>query len=59
MKKLICPKCGTGIEITAEDAASALGKKGGSAKSERKTEAVRENAKKGGWPKGRKRKKEE
>ena len=34
------------------------GKKGGSAKSEKKTRAVRRNAKKGGWPKGRKRKPE-
>lgn len=50
MKKLICPKCGTEIEITPEGAASALGKKGGSAKSEKKTEAVRLNAKKGGRP---------
>lgn len=54
-----CPKCGTDIEITPEDAAAALGKKGGSAKSERKTEAVRENAKKGGWKKGTPRKKKE
>lgn len=54
-----CPKCGTDIEITPEDAAAALGKKGGSAKSDKKTEAVRENAKKGGWPLGKKRKKKE
>lgn len=36
--------------------AAALGRKGGSAKSEAKTKASRENAKKGGWPKGRLRK---
>ncbi|DBA35057.1 TPA_asm: hypothetical protein vir555_00031 [Caudoviricetes sp. vir555] len=35
---------------------SAIGRKGGSAKSEAKTKANRENAKKGGWPKGRPRK---
>jgi hypothetical protein len=35
--------------------AVALGKLGGSAKSPAKTEAARKNAKKGGWPKGRKR----
>lgn len=37
-------------------AAVALGKLGGRAKSEAKTKAARENAKKGGWPKGRPRK---
>ena len=37
-------------------AAAALGRKGGSARSEAKTRAARENAKKGGWPKGRPRK---
>lgn len=36
-------------------AAVALGKLGGRATSEAKTKAARENAKKGGWPKGRKR----
>ena len=35
---------------------SAIGKAGGQAKSAAKTKAARENAKKGGWPKGRKRK---
>ena len=38
-------------------AAQALGRLGGLAKSAAKTRAVRENAKLGGWPKGRKRKK--
>ncbi len=38
-------------------AAVALGRLGGQATSEAKTQAVRENAKLGGWPKGRKRKK--
>jgi len=38
-------------------AAVALGRLGGQATSEAKTRAVRENAKLGGWPKGRKRKK--
>jgi hypothetical protein len=37
-------------------AAAALGRKGGSAKSEAKARAAKENAKKGGWPKGRPRK---
>ncbi len=36
-------------------AAVALGKLGGRVRSEAKTKAARENAKKGGWPKGRKR----
>ena len=36
--------------------AVALGKLGGAARSEAKTKAARENAKKGGWPKGKKRK---
>ena len=35
------------------DYMSRIGKKGGSAKSEKKTAAARENGKKGGWPKGR------
>ena len=38
------------------NAAATLGKRGGIVKSKAKTRAVRENAKKGGWPKGRKRK---
>lgn len=37
-------------------AAQALGRIGGKARSEAKTAAARRNAKKGGWPKGRKRK---
>lgn len=37
-------------------AAVALGKLGGRAKSDAKTKAAQKNAKKGGWPKGRKRK---
>lgn len=36
-------------------AAVALGKKGGSRSSEAKSVAARLNAKKGGWPKGKKR----
>ena len=36
-------------------AAVALGKLGGRAKSDAKTKAARLNAKKGGWPKGKKR----
>lgn len=46
-------------EKELEKAASVLGKKGGSAKSDAKTKAVRENAKLGGWPKGRSRKQKE
>ena len=38
-------------------AAAILGKKGGSAKSEKKTKSCRENGKLGGWPKGKSRKK--
>lgn len=38
-------------------AAQSLGRLGGLAKSEAKTAAARANAKKGGWPKGKKRKK--
>jgi len=41
-------------EVSA--AAAALGRKGGSVKSDAKTKASRENAKKGGWPKGKPRK---
>jgi hypothetical protein len=36
-------------------AAQSLGRLGGLARSAAKTAAVRENAKKGGWPKGKKR----
>lgn len=36
--------------------AVALGRRGGQARSAAKTQAVRENAKKGGWPKGKPRK---
>jgi hypothetical protein len=35
---------------------SEMGKRGGSAKSPRKTKACQRNGKKGGWPKGRPRK---
>ena len=41
---------------TRSNAAKVLGTIGGKAKSERKTLAARRNAKRGGWPKGRKRK---
>jgi hypothetical protein len=43
-------------EDDIKKAAQILGRRGGQAKSERKTIAVRLNAKKGGWPKGRPRK---
>jgi len=43
-------------EEQLSSAASILGRKGGSAKSEAKARAAKENAKKGGWPKGRPRK---
>jgi hypothetical protein len=39
-------------DMDISKAAAALGKKGGSVKSERKANAVRENGKKGGRPKG-------
>lgn len=42
--------------VNLSNAAAALGRKGGQAKSERKTAAARKNARKGGWPKGRPRK---
>lgn len=45
------------LEFVKNPAAVALGRLGGKATSEAKTRAVRENAKLGGWPKGRKRKK--
>jgi hypothetical protein len=35
---------------------AAIGRQGGKAKSAAKTKAARRNARKGGWPKGRKRK---
>lgn len=35
---------------------AAIGRKGGKASSEAKAQAARENAKKGGWPKGKPRK---
>lgn len=38
--------------------AVALGKLGGRVSSDRKTKAARANAKKGGWPKGKKRRPE-
>jgi len=38
-------------------AAAILGKKGGSATSEKKTKACKANGKKGGWPRGKLRKK--
>jgi hypothetical protein len=44
------------IEEQLSSAASILGRKGGSVKSEAKARAAKENAKKGGWPKGRPRK---
>ena len=34
---------------------AAIGRKGGKVTSDAKTKAVRRNAKKGGWPKGRRR----
>jgi hypothetical protein len=40
---------------TQRAALSAIGRAGGSAKSAAKTKAARANAKKGGWPKGKKR----
>lgn len=39
--------------LLTASAASSLGRKGGSVRSEKKTAASRENAKKGGWPKGK------
>ena len=41
---------------SASQAAAMLGRKGGQATSRAKAAAARENGKKGGWPKGRKRK---
>ncbi len=43
------------MKRTKHPAAVALGRLGGKATSRAKTRAVRINAKRGGWPKGRKR----
>ena len=45
--------------MNPKEAAAALGRLGGKAKSEAKTAAARKNAKKGGWPKGKPRKPKE
>jgi len=45
--------------VNPHDAASALGRLGGKARSAAKTKAARENGKRGGWPKGRPRKPQE
>ncbi|MGO8928088.1 MAG: hypothetical protein ACLQU3_14545 [Limisphaerales bacterium] len=50
MSKLKCPKCGA-------DIGSVLAAHAGRATSRAKAAAARRNAKKGGWPKGRPRKK--
>jgi len=50
MSKIKCPKCGT-------DIGSVVAAHAGRAKSDAKAAAARQNAKKGGWPKGRPRKK--
>ena len=50
MSKPKCPKCGA-------DISKVLAAYGGRATSPAKAEAARRNAKKGGWPKGRPRKK--
>lgn len=49
-----CPHCGKDLPL-----ASLMGQAGGSKTSEKKTKSSKENAKKGGWPKGRSRKKNE
>ncbi len=56
MKKttVTCPYCNNELSL-----ASLMGKAGGSKTSEKKTAASKENAKKGGWPKGKPRKKKE
>jgi hypothetical protein len=61
---MTCPKCGCEIDSFAEvcpgcmtlPVAVALGKMGGSANTAAQNAARAENAKLGGWPKGRKRK---
>jgi hypothetical protein len=45
---------GKSVDLSA--AAAAMGRKGGKSRSEAKRRAAKENAKKGGWPKGRPRK---
>ena len=47
-----CPSCGHEWTATHSEMAAELGRR----TSERKTEAARRNAKKGGWPKGKPRK---
>ena len=46
-------------EIDIAEAARAMGRKGGKSTSPKKQRASRENGKKGGYPKGRPRKKKE
>lgn len=50
--KIKCERCGHSNEVNP---AALLGSSGGSATSKAKTNAARRNAKKGGWPKGKKR----
>jgi hypothetical protein len=50
MGKIKCPRCGA-------DIGSVLAARAGSATSKAKAEAARKNAKLGGWPKGKPRKK--
>jgi hypothetical protein len=45
--------------MTLAEAARVLGAAGGRVKSAKKTTAVRKNAKRGGWPKGKPRKTEQ
>lgn len=51
---MICPHCNQ--RIPDADIARHLAAKGGKSRSKAKLAAVAENAKKGGWPKGRPRK---
>ena len=56
MKSLYIEDVGIRNKGEKNPAANELGRLGGKAKSETKTKAARENAKKGGWPKGKPRK---
>lgn len=44
------------MNLEAKKYLASIGRRGGKSKSEAKAKAARENGKKGGWPKGRKRK---
>jgi hypothetical protein len=46
------------MNVEASKYLAAIGRRGGNAKSEAKAKAARRNAKKGGWPKGKPRRRD-